>query len=96
MPTLNREKVAAKNDENMRGAMDPGEVADLEAAIAADGEDLVEFLASMEKGASAALTAKRRQILQERNPTTRKALMDEARALIFKKVGAQAYLKAME
>jgi len=96
MPTLNQSKVDPKNNLNMRGVLSSQEVVGLDAAIAADEEVLVDFLTDMEKTASRDLTAKRVQILTARDPGTRKTLQEEARSLIFKKVGAQAYLRAME
>ena len=96
MPTLNQSKVVPENNVNMRRSMTPGEVADLDTAIAADGQELLDFLNSLHENAKKALTAKRAEILTQRDPAARKVLHGEARALIFKKVGAQAFLKAME
>jgi len=96
MPTLNQSKVVPENNVNMRRAMTPEEVSALDVAIAADGQDLIDFLNTLHDTARSELAAKRAERSRERDPAARKVLHEEARAIIRKRVGAQAFLKAME
>lgn len=93
---LNQSKVPEVNDTKMRGALTAEEKTNLDAAIAADGQTLVEFLTDMRDTEREALRAKRAEIRGAPDRETRKALQAEGRKIISKKVGAQAYLKAME
>jgi len=92
---LNKILVPSVNDRNMRRSMTRKEITDLDLAIASGGSDLLDHFGKIYDDSVSRLAVKRLELRRQRIESQRGTIRNEIHKLVFRKVGALAYKKAM-